>query len=233
MTTGSNTYYFLFVLWICFTMSVWKNRALFTQKARCRLLWYLINKMCCHAFSTVNNEAICYDWNLKHWSLWYFQGIWCSHRPHLHSQHVHSLGCPSPLWVCHICQDITRTGGGKTLSEVRHSSLCFILCYYYYFFLLCAWIKNQQWIYSLTLFAHCIILVPERINSMTRSSMKCEMHCIDPVHSNWFHGFVQLIFLSFIVPFCILDTNNSKVILQRWIMGKMLICRGISILLAL
>lgn len=41
------------------------------------------------------------------------QGIWCSHRSDLDSQHVHSVRCSSPLRLCHFCQDITRTGGGK------------------------------------------------------------------------------------------------------------------------
>lgn len=53
--------------------------------------------------------------------------------------------------MCHICQDITRTGGGKTLSEVRHTSLCFILCYYYYFFIVCMNKKS-----AMNLFSHFI-----------------------------------------------------------------------------
>lgn len=213
-------------------MSVWKNRAMFTQKARCRLLWYLINKMCCHTFSTVNNEAICYDWNLKRWSLWYFQGIWCSHRPHLHSQHVHSLGCPSPLWVCHICQDITRTGGGKTLSEVRHSSLCFILCYFI-LFLLCAWIKKS----AMNLFSH---FIRSLYNFSSRENKEYGVQFNKMRDALYWSSPLQLVpwlcpahFSFLYCAFLCLNTNNSKVILQRWIMGKMLICRGISILLAL
>lgn len=47
---------------------------------------------------------------------WFLQGVWCCHPADVHLEHVHPLCCPSALWMRHLCEDITRTGGGISQS---------------------------------------------------------------------------------------------------------------------
>lgn len=50
-----------------------------------------------------------------------FRGCHCAD---IHPEHVHSLCCPGALWMCHLCEDITRAGGG-TDALFAHPNLTF------------------------------------------------------------------------------------------------------------
>lgn len=42
----------------------------------------------------------------------FLQGFRGCHRADVHPEHVHSLCRPGALRMCHLCEDITRAGGG-------------------------------------------------------------------------------------------------------------------------
>ena len=46
------------------------------------------------------------------------------HRADIHPEHVHSIRRPGALWMCHLCEDITRAGGG-TDAQFAHHNLTF------------------------------------------------------------------------------------------------------------
>lgn len=55
----------------------------------------------------------CVDNSLKNNpDLLFIQSVWGCHRADIHLEHVHSICCPGALWMCHLCEDITRAGGG-------------------------------------------------------------------------------------------------------------------------
>lgn len=54
----------------------------------------------------------------------FIQSFWCCHRADIHPEHVHSLCRPGALRMCHLCEDITRVGGG-TDAQFAHQVLTF------------------------------------------------------------------------------------------------------------
>lgn len=47
------------------------------------------------------------------------QSFWGCHRADIYPEHVHSLCCSGALWMCHLCEDITRVGGGTDAQFAR------------------------------------------------------------------------------------------------------------------
>ena len=52
----------------------------------------------------------------------FIQGFWGCHCADIHPEHVHSLCRPDALWMCNLCEDITRVGGG-TDTQFAHQIL--------------------------------------------------------------------------------------------------------------
>lgn len=54
----------------------------------------------------------------------FIQGFRGCHCADIHPEHVHSLCRPDALWMCNLCEDITRVGGG-TDTQFAHQILTF------------------------------------------------------------------------------------------------------------
>lgn len=141
---------------------------------------------------------------------------------------------PSAARVHYGCVIFVRILQG--LVEVRHCQRCVTAVYvlfYVILFLLCAWIKKS----AMNLFSH---FIRSLYNFSSRENKEYGVQFNEMRDALYWSSPLQLVpwlcpahFSFLYCAFLCLNTNNSKVILQRWIMGKMLICRGISILLAL
>lgn len=132
-----------------------------------------------------------------------FQGLWCCYCPDLHPQHAHSLRRPSALWVCHFCEDTTRSGGGKgaLTSVFQHLRLDNGLCT----LIISPPPITEQKCYLLCRYTVCKIFTrreKERRESDVRWMFKWrkyEPSCIDPIYYSWEDNLAPLSYVTHFV----------------------------------
>lgn len=61
----------------------------------------------CHFWKVDNNY-------IHFYATFFPQGIWSSYLSNIYTEHVHPFRSKSSLWLCDVCKDSARSGGGRS-----------------------------------------------------------------------------------------------------------------------
>lgn len=159
------------------------------------------------------------------------------HRADIHLEHVHPLCCPGALRMCHLCEDITRAGGGilhitswplkdsKTMPRYQAESKTPTLMKLFWLSFFCVWPrfflqKSSRLYLALCLNLHWkmkpIMLAVPFIHSFIHSTLhtierlvqKQQKHLNTRAYACWFSWPEQL---------CVhIETHRTKEIKTTW-----------------